>query len=1176
VGWGWSGGVLSNRPQFPLFPAFYQAGPGVGELPKVFKKGERIMTVKFELLRPDDLLNLQIEADNLHLDTSQKQAPALVLDDPGQPGYLIITFPPQTVVEQAVYESSPSEASNPQSGEPYNQHPAPSQPALPMQARIGGPSHLVFRVPPGPDVRIPYDTASLLDWGNYELVVSPLADVPPVPTPQERQNAPGIKPPAALETSIEMPYRLMISPNHAVAWRNSLQAKSFQGLTELWHTRMALKDESGRITELSRSQTAPLRAIWSPDYNPNKFNADDPPVFGQPDLDWGVLTPMTPNDRHQLVILTSAFHGFVKDKNDFTTYEPQPFYAEQFMLSPLGAWLKSRGEWDPPVPFKPLWMLARSASTAANKWDSYLKDVSHLQPLMIQNPRTPRRGAAGKAAMDALMTSMPQAAENVTILRPGTGAAQQPQIFQLAGSELSAVLWPQLWGITGAPLNLQEWKHIATQGRDHYVRIVYEGYLYPFGHRASLVKVTERKIRDVNLPAGGTTPLAYLVQHMYIVVRQPQRFYNTSEVKSLMQHGGLEMPLTSIRLTTLVTPDIADPTGGSHIPNTTYSFWVRLGSGASPNDDFKFHAIAEDIAGNRIDMTASLVFIISGEGHLDQVIIGYNNSGDERACLVPAQKVTFAPAAAGGANQNTSLTTNRLYFDTQPGPDTKDYGGFLPQLYMADVKLPAVEAMLGKPAETMIAFYPPYLSQDPNNTTGLFAQIVKETASHVQTLDKLLSEFSADQAGGFATPDLSISGLTSQYGPLAGDLAKAAQNIFDPSDFFNDVKDAAKLFGTLSLADLLAPLTMGAGAPKIQFDHKKLADPPPSLKEQLTVTLDWTPEVKDLNFGIVTFHADRNGTKAKLEVHGKVQKILELPPSGTPDPGQAEMNGSLTDFRIELLHVVEVLFAKFAFNSVTGKKLDVTVDLDPDTPVRFIEDLQFVDDLRKAIPPGLFGDGASLDINVTRVKAGFSLGLPPVGVGVFSLKDVTLGAFIELPFLDGKPLFDFSFSSREHPFNLTVMIFGGGGFFHLQIDTLGVKMLEAALEFGASASIDLGVASGGVHIMAGIYFSMQRKTINGQDVDAATLAGYLRMGGELSVLGLISVSLEFYLVFAYEFAKNAAYGRATLTVKVEVLFFSTSVEITVEKRFGGTAGDPSFLDGFTTPAVWNEYASAFA
>jgi len=157
-----------------------------------------------------------------------------------------------------------------------------------------------------------------------------------------------------------------------------------------------------------------------------------------------------------------------------------------------------------------------------------------------------------------------------------------------------------------------------------------------------------------------------------------------------------------------------------------------------------------------------------------------------------------------------------------------------------------------------------------------------------------------------------------------------------------------------------------------------------------------------------------------------------------------------------------------------------------------------------------------------------------------------------------------------------VTFLGGGGFFHLQIDTEGLKMLEAALEFGATAAIDLGVASGSAHIMAGIYFSMQRREIDGVEVDAATLEGYLRLGGELSILGIISVSLEFYLSFRYESAKNAAYGRATLTVKIEILFFSMSVEVTVEKRFGGTSGDPLFLEAFTTAVVWDEYAGAFA
>ena len=46
-------------------------------------------------------------------------------------------------------------------------------------------------------------------------------------------------------------------------------------------------------------------------------------------------------------------------------------------------------------------------------------------------------------------------------------------------------------------------------------------------------------------------------------------------------------------------------------------------------------------------------------------------------------------------------------------------------------------------------------------------------------------------------------------------------------------EDAAKLFGTLSLADLLQPLTMGAGAPKLQFNKEILPAVPPAQKLKL-------------------------------------------------------------------------------------------------------------------------------------------------------------------------------------------------------------------------------------------------------------------------------------------------------------------------------------------------------
>src|SRR5204863_1644261 len=130
--------------------------------------------------------------------------------------------------------------------------------------------------------------------------------------------------------------RLWISPNDTVSWQHRRSAFAARGWTELWHTRLARKEADGEITELSRNDTAPLRAIWSPDYHP-----ENPPSPAALDDDLG-LTAMSKNDRHQIVILTSAFHGYqvektVSHRGRFGTlqyhlkgpYLPEPLQAEQ-------------------------------------------------------------------------------------------------------------------------------------------------------------------------------------------------------------------------------------------------------------------------------------------------------------------------------------------------------------------------------------------------------------------------------------------------------------------------------------------------------------------------------------------------------------------------------------------------------------------------------------------------------------------------------------------------------------------------------------------------------------------------------------------------------------------------------------------------------------------------------
>jgi hypothetical protein len=91
-----------------------------------------------------------------------------------------------------------------------------------------------------------------------------------------------------------------------------------------------------------------------------------------------------------------------------------------------------------------------------------------------------------------------------------------------------------------------------------------------------------------------------------------------------------------------------------------------------------------------------------------------------------------------------------------------------------------------------------------------------------------------------------------------------------------------------------------------------------------------------------------------------------------------------------------------------------------------------------------------------------------------------------------------------------------------------------------------------------------------------TLSGYLRCGGEVTVLGLISISVEFMLSFTYMGPPvDKVQGRATLVVSVKVAIFSVSVELTVERSFGGHGGDPTFGQ-LHDAGAWHEYASAFA
>lgn len=1129
------------------------------------------MTIQFDLVRPDDLLNLRVRGVNLRLNAQDRNNPVLEVENAAEQAYLILDFPPQTIAERAYFEAPIVViGQDPESGVPADpdagkvvNDPLLDAPGFvnsqrPVAAMLGKHSRLAFKVPAGHT--IPYTVAGILDWSGLALSVNPIAAIGRKPTAEEISNAPGIQAPKPTETALELPYRLVISPTADVAWDHRPLPFTHLGRTEMWHTRMQLRDDNGKLQELTRVNTASMRAIWSPDYNPL---APPPPTAEDPDLQ---RTAMAPNDRYQIVILTSAFHGYVVDKEiefgpalpDFdldlnlpqgaviehdalgigvgqigtslsaqlptlgsfkitVPYVPQPFEAQQLMLTPLGGWLKSRGYWDPPRTAPPP---PKDHPFPGDIFDDIFRNID----LEIPDLARPSQDRA------RLLNPVEQIGSSIFL--PGTVFTRPEQ------------------------LDLSEWVHIATQGRDHYVRIVYEGELWPFRNRAALVKVTERKFKEANGIVG-----AYMIQRMFIVVREPE--------KSFSDRG---LPFKKIRLTTLITPDIAAP---QIITGTKRSFWVEVLTGATSRSLFQFHAVGTDLGGVEVDFTIPLMFVSISDlplsSNMKLVANAYNAKDKlvERQANVPGQKIMFAEqkTAPAEATDNTQLVTESLNF-------VVNAAGTPAQMLKAAVKIPQVNELLGTDKATDIRFYKDYLEKGFDAATGVFAEIAKYTDSLYTAenpfagivANTLGADFRSDQAGGFATPNMAISTLTRELGPVAGKAADALLDSFDPTEFFGD--GLAFLFGTFDLAKLIPGGSLGQNAPKLMT---KTEDIPGGKK--IIVDLDWKPPLENLDLVIAAFEKD-HPPNSEFEITGHIEKEIKLDGSPIGEP-TFDMNGKLTNFRVSVLKSVFINFTEFRFESHSGKKTDVKVKLDPAVPVEFGGDLKFVEELRKAIPPDLFGDGPSLDISPTGIRAGFAFALPPIAVGVFALKDVSLGAALTLPFLDGKPVFDFNVSERAKPFLLSVSIFGGGGFFRLQLDTAGMKMLEASFEFGVTCALDLGVASGEVHVMAGIYFSLQRKEENSTEL-SAVLSGYLRMGGSLSVLGLIKVSVEFNLSFTYDSGTEKAYGRATLTVHVEVLFFSTSVELTVERAFGGQGGDPKFGEMYDTAGLWSQYALAFA
>ncbi|HEV2707286.1 MAG TPA: hypothetical protein VGV59_15300 [Pyrinomonadaceae bacterium] len=716
--------------------------------------------------------------------------------------------------------------------------------------------------------------------------------------------------------------------------------------------------------------------------------------------------------------------------------------------------------------------------------------------------------------------------------------------------------------------NVEEWIHRATLGRDHYVRVVTKGFLFPFGHRASSITITERKFRQIGGGEQAGQVGAFLFKHTFIVVRQPLKRYGDRVLKASSgkfgdkstNFAGEEVvqrmfPFRSVRLTTLITPELEVPVENE---------FIRVKEqGGQP---FQFHMIAEDLEGRAVEFTAPLIFVpnsdaLSASG-ASKAQSKYEGSGDARRRPLNGQKVAFAQSTDGqGA---TSFETSTITFDgfvsQQAAIPNMDEPAFVPVVTESGVRLQSVEQLVGGGAQTAIRYQDIYLREgfSASNAGEVF---VKLSGGGVP----LDFASKSDRAGGLATPNLNIDGLSRKFGPIANADALAVGQ-FNPATFFDTSR--AKLLGGIGLHEIIASGFGDAKIPKLLNTVVRDVGGVPTANQ---TELLWEPPVQSdpLNF----FQPQANGRL-------RLQATLVTPLDGR-EPTYAA-TGSMKDFRLSFFDLVLINFESFEFIARSGKKLDVSVILENPGAVTFGGPLSFLNVLAAVLPADGFSDPPSLDISPGGVTVGYTLALPSIEAGAWGFRDLSVSAGLTVPFTGDPARLRFAFGERQNPFQVIVYGVTGGGFFALHVGLGGIETVEAAFELGGSLGLNLGVASGALAVMIGIYMTLETSGANQNQV---FLAGYVRLSGAVSVLGLVTVSVEFFLQLGYDFGSKKLRGEASMTVRVKVLFFSKKVTIRVEREFEPPVAPPvgqlqgeveTTLAHLSHEDAWERYCAAFA
>jgi hypothetical protein len=726
---------------------------------------------------------------------------------------LIVEFPPQHVAEEATpmqlgVGGTPTDKLDTrdrlkQPGGPYTPPAGPPAPfPVIAKTRLSGPTRLVFRIKEGDGkdlARKILSVRTLTDWSELAQVVSeramradaPLTDqlkMVGIDRSTNRAEAlikiiQSIRPPREDETAIEFPYRLILSPDSRARWitpQHSLGTPETP--TPLWNARLD-RDKGGQS----------VRALWARDIlldflrgnKPADFNPNRPREHGEPPF----VQSLSRSDRRELVTLSSvyglpALRRVVLDKDKALAAAPGTPLPNLALDNPAGTVL--------PFP------------AGIGLWDKVGNEPKVVQDEGVYVPKP-------LMAADLSLTTI-----GATFIGEGQWEPPSPIVNDPSLNSQD----PDIEHNWRPSLRLERWNHRAVLGRDIYVEIAYKGFLFPIGHRASLLKVTER--RFFARTDATKKPTAYLIQRLFIVIgKRVKKFPAVGQ-----PFDGRPWPAHTITMAAGRTPDLKDPEFGDAKQTRQNGrvlvkdedgtvinglvFWPRVAAyPAGPikqpvdlaNDEIRAADGKEVAFQFRKDddsdpVTAPFLFVDNVAAHEPKTmraVIDYyrslpDDSGLRRATHGSVLR-RYAPPLKGGETefdtQSWDLSATGRYVNNPSAGTTEifrmdgimegaDQPPYYPVVRTANIKVQSIDRLVGTPAGSMTAafneLYVRHAFAPEQNPSELFLDVLHPAIY-------LNFAGAGDAVGGLAKPNARLVALSRKFGPVGGRAPPPASSV---------------------------------------------------------------------------------------------------------------------------------------------------------------------------------------------------------------------------------------------------------------------------------------------------------------------------------------------------------------------------------------------------------------